>query len=52
MDIPLSEFLDQWGEVLKSQVITTMHPVYQPKAEDHWDAQATRTTGPAQTHPV
>jgi len=40
MDIPLSEFLDQWGEVLKSQVITTMHPVYQPKTEDHWDHTA------------
>ena len=40
MDIPLSDFLDQWGEVLKSQVITTMHPVYQPKTEDQWDAQA------------
>jgi len=40
MEIPLNEFLDQWGEVLKAQVITTMHPVYQPKAEDHWDGQA------------
>ena len=45
MDIPLSEFLDQWGEVLKSQVITTMHPVYQPKAEDQWDAQAREQLG-------
>ena len=45
MDIPLSEFLDQWGEVLKSQVITTMHPVYQPKVEDQWDAQAREQLG-------
>ena len=45
MDIPLSEFLDQWGDVLKSQVITTMHPVYQPKAEDQWDAQARAQLG-------
>jgi len=40
MEIPLADFLDQWGKVLKSQVIATMHPVYQPKSEDRWDQQA------------
>ena len=40
MEIALADFLDQWGEVLKSQVINTMNPVYRPKAEDDWDQQA------------
>ena len=40
MEITLADFLDQWGEVLKSQVINTMNPVYRPKAEDDWDQQA------------
>jgi len=40
MEITLADFLDQWGEVLKSQVINTMNPVYRPKAEDDWDHQA------------
>lgn len=40
MEITLADFLDQWGEVLKSQVINTMNPVYRPKAEDEWDHQA------------
>jgi SNF2 family DNA or RNA helicase len=38
--IKLSEFLDEWGDVLKSQVIQAMNPVYSPKAEDEWDQQA------------
>jgi len=38
--IALAQFLDQWGEVLKSQVIKNMNPVYRPKAEDDWDAKA------------
>ena len=35
--IPLAEFLDEWGEILKSQVIRNMNPVYSPKSEDDWD---------------
>ena len=40
MERTLADFLDEWGEVLKSQVISSMNPVYQPKAEDRWDHQA------------
>ncbi len=40
MEIALADFLDGWGDVLKSQVIKNMNPVYQPKAEDDWDRQA------------
>lgn len=40
MEIALADFLDSWGDVLKSQVIKNMNPVYQPKAEDDWDRQA------------
>jgi len=40
MEITLADFLDQWGEVLKSQVIDTLNPVYRPKAEDDWDQRA------------
>lgn len=39
-EIALADFLDQWGDVLKSQVIRNMNPVYRPKAEDDWDRQA------------
>ncbi len=39
-EIALADFLDQWGDVLKSQVIKNMNPVYTPKAEDEWDRQA------------
>ena len=38
--IPLANFLDQWGDVLKAQVINNMNPVYRPKAEDSWDHTA------------
>lgn len=38
--IPLATFLDQWGDVLKAQVIKNMNPVYRPKAEDDWDHTA------------
>lgn len=40
MEIALADFLDGWGDVLKSQVIKNMNPIYQPKAEDDWDRQA------------
>ena len=39
-EIALADFLDQWGGVLKSQVIKNMNPVYTPKSEDNWDQQA------------
>jgi len=39
-EIALADFLDQWGDVLKSQVIKNMNPVYTPKSEDGWDQQA------------
>jgi len=38
--MPLAEFLDEWGEILKSQVIRNMNPVYSPKNEDEWDLRA------------
>jgi len=38
--IKLADFLDTWGESLKSQVIRNMNPVYSPKAEDDWDKEA------------
>ena len=45
MERTLADFLDEWGEVLKSQVISNMNPVYQPKAEDRWDHQARKRLG-------
>jgi SNF2 family DNA or RNA helicase len=45
MERTLADFLDEWGEVLKSQVISNMNPVYQPKAEDRWDHQARTRLG-------
>ena len=45
MERTLADFLDEWGEVLKSQVISNMNPVYQPKAEDRWDNQAKTRLG-------
>ncbi|MHB1350264.1 MAG: SNF2-related protein [Desulfobulbaceae bacterium] len=44
-EIALADFLDQWGEVLKSQVIRNMNPVYRPKAEDDWDREARNRLG-------
>jgi len=44
-EIKLADFLDQWGEVLKSQVIRNMNPVYRPKAEDEWDRKARERLG-------
>ncbi|MDP3696156.1 MAG: DEAD/DEAH box helicase family protein, partial [Desulfocapsaceae bacterium] len=38
--VKLAEFLDEWGDILKSQVVKNMNPVYSPKAEDDWDLQA------------
>ena len=38
--IKLADFLGEWGEVLKSQVIRNMDPVYSPKGEDDWDQTA------------
>ena len=40
MEISLADFLDQWGDVLKAQVIRTMDPVYTPRNEDEWDKRA------------
>ncbi|HFD31341.1 MAG TPA: DEAD/DEAH box helicase [Gammaproteobacteria bacterium] len=38
--IKLAEFLSEWGDILKSQVIRNMDPVYSPKDEDDWDQAA------------
>ena len=38
--IKLADFLDEWGDILKAQVVRNMNPVYSPKAEDDWDRQA------------
>ncbi len=38
--IKLAEFLGEWGDILKSQVIRNMDPVYSPKNEDDWDREA------------
>ena len=38
--IKLADFLGEWGEILKSQVIRNMDPVYSPKSEDEWDQTA------------
>ncbi len=38
--VKLAEFLDEWGDMLKNQVIQNMNPVYSLKAEDDWDSQA------------
>ncbi|WP_163338783.1 DEAD/DEAH box helicase [Desulfopila sp. IMCC35008] len=38
--IKLADFLDDWGDVLKAQVIENMDPVYNPKSEDDWDQVA------------
>lgn len=38
--IKLADFLSDWGDILKSQVIQNMNPVYSPKNEDDWDQQA------------
>ncbi|MCG2746789.1 MAG: DEAD/DEAH box helicase, partial [Desulfobulbaceae bacterium] len=38
--VKLAEFLDEWGDILKAEVVKNMNPVYSPKAEDDWDLQA------------
>ena len=38
--VKLADFLDEWGDMLKDQVVQNMNPVYSLKAEDDWDAQA------------
>jgi len=38
--IKLADFLDEWGDDLKAQVIRNMNPVYSLKTEDDWDRQA------------
>ena len=38
--IKLAAFLDEWGDVLKSQVLKEMKPVYSQTTEDEWDRQA------------
>jgi len=38
--IKLTDFLDEWGDVLKAQVLKEMKPVYSQASEDEWDMQA------------
>jgi len=38
--IKLADFLDDWGDRLKNQVIRNMNPVYSRKDEDNWDKEA------------
>jgi SNF2-related domain/Helicase conserved C-terminal domain len=38
--IKLADFLDEWGDVLKSQVLKEMKPVYSLLKEDDWDRKA------------
>jgi len=38
--VKLADFLDEWGDILKAEVVKNMNPVYSQKAEDDWDAQA------------
>jgi len=38
--VKLAEFLDEWGDILKAEVVKNMNPVYSPKAEDDWDTKA------------
>jgi hypothetical protein len=38
--IKLAEFLDTWGDILKTKVVENMDPVYNPKMEDKWDQKA------------
>lgn len=38
--IKLADFLNTWGDILKSKVIEKMDPVYNPKTEDEWDEKA------------
>ena len=38
--IKLAAFLDEWGDVLKAQVLKEMKPVYSQTTEDEWDRQA------------
>ncbi len=38
--IKLGSFLEEWGDVLKAQVLKEMKPVYSEASEDEWDRQA------------
>ena len=38
--IKLADFLEEWGDTLKAQVLQNMQPVYSVKAEDEWDRNA------------
>ena len=38
--IKLADFLDDWGDRLKNQVIRNMNPVYSRNVEDNWDKEA------------
>jgi len=38
--IKLADFLEEWGDTLKTQVLQNMQPVYSAKAEDEWDRNA------------
>ncbi len=43
--VKLADFLDEWGDMLKNQVIQNMNPVYSSKAEDEWDTDARNKLG-------
>ena len=38
--IRLADFLGEWGDALKAQVLRNMQPVYSNKHEDAWDTTA------------
>ncbi len=38
--IKIASFLDEWGDVLKAQVLKEMKPIYSEASEDDWDKQA------------
>ena len=38
--IKLADFLEEWGDTLKAQVLRNMQPIYSGKTEDEWDRQA------------
>ena len=38
--IKLADFLADWGDTLKAQVLRNMQPVYSEKVEDEWDRNA------------
>lgn len=43
--VKLADFLGDWGDILKAQVVRNMNPVYSPKGEDDWDIDAREKLG-------